>query len=125
MVLEKARVNPGPSKVNTMDTPDSAKVKRALRPRRNYRRSPPASADTHCSSAHKKKAQGLARNIERWEKKVELQDDLGSRLVRTKDRMYAANRSDRYQISLEQAEQALEDFEDRMRRQGIPPGCYR
>ena len=126
MVLEKARVDPEPSKLNSMSTPDTMKVKRALRPRRHrYSRSPAASADVHCSAAHRKKAQSLSRSVQQWEKKIELEEKLESRLVRTDARLRAENRAERYQIYLEQAEQAQEDFEDRMRQQSVPPGCYR
>lgn len=124
-VLEKAKVDPEPSNVNTMATPDSQRAKRWTRPRRSYSRSPAAAAEVHCSSSHKSKAQKLQREVTRWEKQVELQEDLESRLVRTEDRLRAENRVERYEIYLEHAEQALEDFEDRMRQQGVPPGCYR
>ena len=125
-VLEKARVDPGPDAVNTMKTPDSSKMKRALRRRRrSYSRSPAASADVHCSASHRQTAQKLARDVAKWEKKVELEEELARRLVLTDDRLHAENRAERYQIYLEQAEQAQEDFEDRMRQKDVPPGCYR
>jgi hypothetical protein len=121
--LEEARVGEtsGPT-VNTMTTPDSARVKRALRPR--YSR-PAAAAGSSCSMTHRREAQRLASDVAKWEKKVELQEQLESRLVRTEDRLRAENRAERYQIYLEQAQQAQEDFEDRMRQKGVAPGCYR
>lgn len=119
--LDEARTAPEPA-INTMTTPDASRVKRALRPR--YSR-PAAPAGTSCSSTHRRQAQQLANDVARWEKKVELQEQLESRLVRTEDRLRAENRAERYQIYLEQAQRAQEDFEDRMRQKGVPPGCYR
>jgi hypothetical protein len=121
--LEKARVDSEPSRMNTMETPDNARVKRWTRPR--YSRTPASAGEPSCSAADRSKAQQLRRQVETWEKKLELQEDLESRLVRTKDRLRAENRVERYEIHLESAQQALEDFEDRMRRKGVPPGCYR
>jgi hypothetical protein len=124
-VLEKAKADPEPSKLNTMETPDSQRAKRWTRPRRSYSHSPAASAEVQCSSSLKSQAQKLQRDVARWEKRVELEGDLERRLVRTEDRLRAENRGERYEIYLEHAEQALEDFEDRMRQKGVLPGCYR
>ncbi|HKJ23706.1 MAG TPA: DUF4124 domain-containing protein [Myxococcota bacterium] len=123
--LDKARVDRNPPPINTMTTPDAARVKRALRPRYSRSRAAAASAGTSCSASDRNTAQRLARAVEQWEKRVELQEGLESRLVRTQDRMRAEHTAERYAIHLENAQQALEDFEDRMRRQGVPPGCYR
>jgi len=122
--LGRARVDPGPAPINTMTTPDSARVKRALRPRR-HRRASSVPAETRCTPAHRRQAQDLARAVERWEKQVALEGQLASRLVRTEDRLRADSRAERYEIRLEDAQQALEQFEDRMRQQGVLPGCYR
>lgn len=126
-VLEKARAQPAADAINTMTTPDSIKVKRALRPRSGRARAarPVAGADGVCSSSHRRKAQSLQRTVDGWAKKLELEEQLARRLVRTEARLRAENRAERYEIYLEQAEQAQEDFEDRMRQQGVLPGCYR
>jgi len=124
--LDELRVDDEPSKVNTMETPDNARVKRWTR--RSYSRSPApaaASGDVACSSSDRQQAQQLQRNVETWQRKVELQEQLERRLVRTEDRLHAENRVERYEVYLETAQQALEDFEDRMRQKGVPPGCYR
>jgi len=124
--LDDARVDPGPDPINTMTTPDHVKVKRHLRRSRGgYGRPPAAASGASCSATHRNEARKHAAAVSRWEKQIELQEQLESRLVRTEDRLRAENRAERYRVSLELAEQARDDFEDRMRRQGVAPGCYR
>lgn len=122
--LDKARVDDQPSNLNTISTPDNVRVRRALRPR--YSRAPAAVAgDVPCSSTYKAQAQQLQNEVTRWEKRIELDEQLQRRLVRTDHRLNAENRAERDQVYLERAQQALEDFEDRMRQKGVQPGCYR
>jgi len=124
--LEKARVDPEPEPtINRMQTPDSSRTRRHLRRLPRYGGTPAAAADAGCSPTHRSEAQRLASSVATWEKRVALQQEYESRLVRTKDRLRAENAAERYEIHLEQAQRALEDFEDRMRRKGVAPGCYR
>ena len=124
--LEKLRAEPEPEAINTMKTPDNAAAKRALRPRRSaYGRSSATVVDTGCASWQREKADRLRRDVARWEKQVDLYEQRERRMVRTEDRLHAANQVESNQIYLEQAEAALEDFEDSLRRKGVPPGCYR
>jgi DNA repair exonuclease SbcCD ATPase subunit len=127
-LLEKVKVDPEPEPINTMSTPDSSKVKRALRPHRATTRSTyrsPAAASSGCASWQREKAAKLERKIAQYEKKVELYEQQERRLVRLEDRLRAESAAERHQIYLEQAEEEYESFLSDMRQRGVPPGCLR
>jgi multidrug resistance efflux pump len=134
--MEKIQVERPPEpNVNTMKTPDGMAVKRALRPRypgstssyptsSDSRSARTASGDAGCSDADRKQAEDLARAVERWTHEVEEREERQRRLVETDDRLQNEDRIADAQERLEKAEQALDDFETRMRKQGVPPGCF-
>jgi hypothetical protein len=132
--LEKIQVDrPAEPAINTMKTPDGLAVKRALRPRypstgSPYTRSSPAAlaapGDAGCSDADRQRADELARNVERWTRELDEREDRQRRLVETDDRLRNEHRIEDAQEALEKAEQALDDFETRMRQKGVPPGCF-